>query len=125
MSFLAGLTIGGSHHSASVGVGVGIGVGVDVDKKWIEIPDLTTHCVQDTIKIAVDEYNIKYEDYLKYKSVIIGWYEELDGNKIRYRFHIQAIDCLGRVRTYEAMVLEDKVNGEITKILESFKPITV
>lgn len=111
-----------SHHSSHHSSG-GSGGSIDVKGKWISISYLDTPCLREIVNIAVEEHNTKYEDYLKWNSISLGWYEDLEENKVKYRFHIQTTDCLGRVRPYEIIVLEEKVAGKRIWTLESCQPI--
>ncbi|XP_022989567.1 uncharacterized protein LOC111486626 isoform X2 [Cucurbita maxima] len=89
-------------------------------EKWIKIPDVSGHCVQEVAKLAVEQFNVQHGHSLKYDSIHEGWYCELGQNNLKYRLHIRAIDFLQRSLLYEALVFEEKPKLERIRKLISF-----
>ncbi|XP_023531643.1 uncharacterized protein LOC111793824 [Cucurbita pepo subsp. pepo] len=93
---------------------------VPAEEKWIKIPDVSGHCVQEVAKLAVEQFNVQHGHSLKYESIHEGWYCELGQNNLKYRLHIRAIDFLQRSLLYEALVFEEKPKFERIRKLISF-----
>ncbi|XP_023530959.1 uncharacterized protein LOC111793346 [Cucurbita pepo subsp. pepo] len=89
-------------------------------EKWIQIPDVSSHCVQEVAKLAVEQFNVQHGHSLKYESIHEGWFCELGQNNLKYRLHIRAIDFLQRSLLYEALVFEEKPKLERIRKLISF-----
>ncbi|XP_022927699.1 uncharacterized protein LOC111434517 [Cucurbita moschata] len=92
----------------------------EVVEKWIKIPDVNGHCLQQVAKFAVEKFNAEHGDCLIYNSIFEGWYLELGSNNLKYRLHIKAVDFLGRLLIYEVVVFEEKPDKERIRKLISF-----
>ena len=89
--------------------------------KWVEIPNLDSPCMQEISRFAVEEYNHRYRKNLTYQFTYAAWYLEVDARSVKYRLHIQVVRGCGRIKRYEAIVLERNSDCGREKILESFK----
>lgn len=92
-------------------------------ENWVQIPDVGTHCMEEVGKFAVDQFNLEYGNNLIFKSIYEGWYWEINYDTLQYCLHLNAIDCLGRPLSYEAIVLEETTLTERIWKLISFKRI--
>lgn len=119
MTVSAGLKIGSHDAKASANVTRRCGCMA----RWIKIPNVESPCVQEAAKFAVEEFNLRYQNSLKYKSTSQGWYLELNANKLKYRLHIEVIDCLQRVLKFEATLTEEKSSAGRVRKFDSLRRI--
>ncbi|XP_038887120.1 uncharacterized protein LOC120077305 [Benincasa hispida] len=117
---LPGIGIGGG---ISIGGGFGLGSGgADEPPKSVPVPT-DDPSIQELGKFAVEEFNIKYNDNLKFQSVYKYEKFVLDPYATNYNLWLTAIDCLKRLLNFKARVAEVKVDGTIQLTLESFDPV--
>lgn len=87
---------------------------------WTPIPDVDEGCVHEAAKHGVAEYNMEYNETLKYEGILRAWYMELKEGGLDYGFVLEAVDCVGRVNRYKVVVSEDKGGGEKIWKLKTF-----
>lgn len=87
---------------------------------WLKIPHSENPHVQEVGKFAVDYFNDKYKNTLRFQEVYEAWIQFVDGNTKRFRLYLKVIDCLQRFLKFEAIVREE-INGDVLqRTLESF-----